>query len=672
MKKRLLSFLLIALLLAALLPSALGADVVLSGQNLTVNGVSIRCEKYNIDGSNYFKLRDMAFLLNGTESQFAVGYDAESRTVTITSGSPYESNGTELMFSGEDKSATAVPSSQTILIDGAPVEDLSVYNIGGNNFFKLRDLGAAVGFRVDYDAETNTAVVLSGMGEAAPVLQEMTPEQIYARCAPAVFYIEIYDESGWHIKNGSGFFLTSDGLAITNYHVISGASSASITVSDTGEVYQVAGVYDYSVDEDWAVLQIDGSGFQTLEIGAADYDVGGATVYAIGSPLGLQNTISSGIISNPARIDGGMTYIQMSAAISPGSSGGALLNKYGQVIGITSATYTEGQNLNLAIPMTYLEKMDTSGYSPLSNYHSNPTGTLTLSTARLNLGLNETGSVTVTAIEQNCDETVSVRYVIGDTDIVSCSWGGWVGDDNTLIINPLRIGNTDVTVYFLINGTETVLDAKTLSVTVTSEGSSQIEDDTTIFYVDNETLFVGLFGQGEIHVHGHTDYLDDPNHHVYATYYVGDSSIAECSWSSWDGDDITLFVSPLATGSTEITLVYHLEDDTVLAQETVTVYVVFGSISVSEDELGMTVGETVTLAVTGLTEGDDEIDLFLNWNTYGDDILTVEWGDWQEDGVTCDLYITAHGPGEADVEITIEDEEGNLVLDCISIPVSVE
>ena len=672
MKKRVLSFLLILLLLTALLPSVMAAEVILSVQNLTVNGVPVRCEKYNIDGSNYFKLRDLAYLLNGTESQFAVGYDESSRTVTITSGSPYEPNGSELLFNGEDKSATAVPSSQAILIDGRTVDDLSVYNIGGNNFFRLRDLGSAVGFRVDYNQETNTAIVLSGTGEEPPVLQELTPEQIYARCAPAVFYVEIYDESGWCIKTGSGFFLNSDGLAITNYHVISGAASASITVSDTGTVYPVAGVYDYSVEEDWAVLQIDGDGFQTLEIGDPGYDVGGATVYAIGSPLGLQNTISSGIISNPARVDGGMTYIQMSAAISPGSSGGALLNKYGQVIGITSATYSDGQNLNLAIPMTYLANIDTTDYSPLHDSKHGPTGTLTLSDYKLNLGLGSTASVTVTAIEHNCEDTVSVRYAIGDEEIVSCSWGGWVGDDNTLIVTPRKIGNTDVTVYFLISGTDIILDVKTVSVTVTAEGSSAISDDSTVFYVDSETLYLGLFGQGEVHVHGHTPYIDDPDHHVYVTYYIGDTSILECSWGSWDGDDITLFISPLSVGSTEINLIYHLEDETVLAQETVTVFVVFGSISLSEDELGMAAGETVTLTVTGSTEGDEDLPLFFTWNTYGDDILTLQWGELHEDGHTIDLYITANAPGEADIEITLGDEDGTLILDCVSIPVSVE
>ena len=161
MKKRLSVLLVLCLLLSVCVaPVALAAGVtVLSTQNLAVDGKTIPCEKYNIDGSNYFKLRDMAYLLNGTGSQFAVGWDAASSTVSITTGQPYTPNGTELKLDGGDKSATSVPSSQTIKIDGVVVSNLSVYNIGGNNYFKLRDLGNALGFEVGYDAATFTATV---------------------------------------------------------------------------------------------------------------------------------------------------------------------------------------------------------------------------------------------------------------------------------------------------------------------------------------------------------------------------------------------------------------------------------------------------------------------------------------------------------------------------------
>lgn len=163
--KRFVALLIAVVLMCSLCVSGVAANVVRTSQKLMVDGSYVNCEIYNIDGSNYFKLRDLAYILNGTGSQFAVGYNAATRTVTVETGADYVPNGSELVI-GEDKSALAVPSTQTIWIDGAPNSGLSAYNIGGNNFFKLRDLGNAVGFEVDYDAATATMLVESR--EAAP------------------------------------------------------------------------------------------------------------------------------------------------------------------------------------------------------------------------------------------------------------------------------------------------------------------------------------------------------------------------------------------------------------------------------------------------------------------------------------------------------------------------
>ena len=149
------------LLSAAVHFNSTGPSVVLSPQNLTVNGVSQDVEKYNIDGYNYFKLRDIAYLLNGTPAQFSVEWDAAANAARIVSGQPYTANGSELVI-GADRSATAVRSPQTIVIDGEVRSDLAAFNLAGNNFFKLRDLSEALGFQVDYDAATNTAVVTTG------------------------------------------------------------------------------------------------------------------------------------------------------------------------------------------------------------------------------------------------------------------------------------------------------------------------------------------------------------------------------------------------------------------------------------------------------------------------------------------------------------------------------
>ncbi len=129
-------------------------------QKLTVNGAEKSTEIYNIDGSNYFKLRDMAALLSGTGSQFNVEYDKTSNTVVVTTGKAYEKQDGDLTL-GADKSASAVRSAQKITIDGTEVADLTAYNLAGNNFFKLRELGEKLGFGVEYDQPTDTVIVTS-------------------------------------------------------------------------------------------------------------------------------------------------------------------------------------------------------------------------------------------------------------------------------------------------------------------------------------------------------------------------------------------------------------------------------------------------------------------------------------------------------------------------------
>ena len=130
--KRSLALLLVLLLLAGFMPAALAADVRLSSQALTVDGRSVTCEYYNIDDNNYFKLRDIAYLLNGTESQFSVIYDEAANAMKIAAGEAYVPKGDELE-KGKDLSSTAVASVQTVLVNGKERNDLKAYNIGGYN-----------------------------------------------------------------------------------------------------------------------------------------------------------------------------------------------------------------------------------------------------------------------------------------------------------------------------------------------------------------------------------------------------------------------------------------------------------------------------------------------------------------------------------------------------------
>jgi len=194
----------------------------------------------------------------------------------------------------------------------------------------------------------------------------LTGEQIYKNASPAVFFVEVFDEEGVRLKTGSGFFISKTGIAVTNYHVIIGAHSARITMDD-GEVLDVAGIYDYNRKRDAAIIHIEGEDFPYLEMADSTVLQTGATVYALGSPLGLQASFSRGIVSQSLREIDGVEFIQLDAAISSGSSGGALLDSFGRVVGVTSATMLNSQNINLAVPMDIFSNLDHESYIPLED-----------------------------------------------------------------------------------------------------------------------------------------------------------------------------------------------------------------------------------------------------------------------------------------------------------------
>ena len=181
MKKRIVGFVLSAVFIVLLgnMNVLAAPSVALSQQCLVVDGKMTSCELYNIDGSNFIKLRDLAYILNGTGSQFSVDWDSETNAVSINTGKAYESNGSEIDASCPDNHATSVVSSQTIQIDGNIVTDLSVYNIGGSNYFKLRELNDALWFGVDFDAEAKAVIVDSittvNVSTAAELLNAIAP-----------------------------------------------------------------------------------------------------------------------------------------------------------------------------------------------------------------------------------------------------------------------------------------------------------------------------------------------------------------------------------------------------------------------------------------------------------------------------------------------------------------
>ena len=169
MRKLTVLFLIAALLFALCLPTFAAARPVIqkTTQALKVDGVSVTgCEVYNIDGYNYFKLRDVAWLLRSTGSRFSVSWDANTRSVSVVTGADYVPDGSEIKARDLPKAtiAAAGESRQTLLINGAANSTLKAFLIGDYNFFQLRDLGKALNFDVSYDTATSTMLVTSRAG----------------------------------------------------------------------------------------------------------------------------------------------------------------------------------------------------------------------------------------------------------------------------------------------------------------------------------------------------------------------------------------------------------------------------------------------------------------------------------------------------------------------------
>jgi hypothetical protein len=179
--------------------------------------------------------------------------------------------------------------------------------------------------------------------------QESLPN-IVKRISPSVVVIMAYDKNGDIVGQGSGFFINKKGGLITNRHVLEGANHVKVKTSD-GKLYPVNEVLAEDTGGDITLLsaEIPRKEVHAISISDTTPEVG-EQVVVIGNPLGLEQTVSDGIVSAVRQIPGFGKIIQITAPISPGSSGSPVVNMKGEVIGIATLQIVEGQNLNFAIP----------------------------------------------------------------------------------------------------------------------------------------------------------------------------------------------------------------------------------------------------------------------------------------------------------------------------------
>ncbi|MDQ5984040.1 MAG: hypothetical protein RUMPE_01071 [Eubacteriales bacterium SKADARSKE-1] len=186
----------------------------------------------------------------------------------------------------------------------------------------------------------------------------MTAEVIYSKVAPSIVGVVTYNPSQGLISSsagqGSGIIMSADGYIITNAHVVGNSNKSNVTVVKDEKEYP-AKLIGFDTRTDLAVLKINATGLTPAQFGNSDQLAVGEWVLAIGNPGGLENSLTRGLVSALNRSIGSanslVKFIQTDAAINPGNSGGALLNMYGQVVGINSSKLVDYEGMGFAIPV---------------------------------------------------------------------------------------------------------------------------------------------------------------------------------------------------------------------------------------------------------------------------------------------------------------------------------
>lgn len=187
------------------------------------------------------------------------------------------------------------------------------------------------------------------------LLLSQTNQEIARMGLQSTVSIVIMDSNENLTSRGSGFFIEADKV-LTNYHVIEDASSGFIIITGQDSSYAIVGVLGFDKNKDIALLKVEYESQSLLQLGDSDSTEIGDEVFAIGSPVGLEGTFSNGIVSSKRSFDD-QEHLQITAPISPGSSGGPILNFKGEVVGLAVGSIVEGQNLNFAVPINQAKEL---------------------------------------------------------------------------------------------------------------------------------------------------------------------------------------------------------------------------------------------------------------------------------------------------------------------------
>lgn len=191
----------------------------------------------------------------------------------------------------------------------------------------------------------------------------LTTAQIAKKVSPSVVVIEGKTDSGDVL--GSGFIVSKDGKIVTNFHVIRDMKTVSVQLAN-GEIFDSVSVLAIDERRDLAIVKVAGFNLPVLDLGNSDVLTVGEPVVIVGSPQGLEGTVTAGILSSVRDSGEGFKVLQTDAAVNPGNSGGPLINNKGQVIGVVSFKLRSAEGLNFAIPINYVRGLLNNLHEPMT------------------------------------------------------------------------------------------------------------------------------------------------------------------------------------------------------------------------------------------------------------------------------------------------------------------
>jgi Tfp pilus assembly protein PilF len=201
----------------------------------------------------------------------------------------------------------------------------------------------------------------------SPAQADQVLVDLAKKVKPSVVLIETFDKNDKPIGQGSGFFVNNKGHIVTNHHVLEGAYHATVKTS-SGMEYPVEGIIAKNIEADIVklVVNIPDANITFLNL-SENVPSEGEDIVVIGNPLGLESTVSAGIVSAVRDIPGFGKIFQITAPVLPGSIGSPVVNMKGEVIGIATLVVTKGQNLNFAIPSDKIIALKETSQTPIFN-----------------------------------------------------------------------------------------------------------------------------------------------------------------------------------------------------------------------------------------------------------------------------------------------------------------